>query len=504
MLNLLHRIHWSWATFTLFGVLILVLSSAGIAYAFTVGNTDGVWGTIDTNGATCDRWASGTGDGAGDVRDDWWNQTPPNTDENQVRYGGGWFGCSTSFANQSGFGFDGINGGITPAANTPFYLGKFTHYNNPISASNTFDYVNLTTTVPVTCNDNTTTTSFSFGTRFALDETSNDPPCEYPGSSECPDRVTITQPTSSTFTCPDGDYTVNILGFQPQNASDPNCADAYTGTTQTVFYTEESTDNVACLWAEITAPTANIAPVKTCADYNTADPYYTIVVTNSGPGSARQVQFTDAFPTGVVLGTGTALTYTSQLTTTSGTVNAGSCSRPLDSQTVTCQLLTSLPPTTVDAAAKWTVVIHVEAGDTLTFPSSNTVNASMATTDTNPGNNSSTCTSTEPTSATVSQPIASTLDQTIVVTWETFDETNIIGFDLYRATPDGERSLVDSRLADQGPGSVYEYFDLNVQPGVLYTYWLEVRTKYGIVKMEPTSALLLVNPLKIYLPTIHR
>ncbi len=79
------------------------------------------------------------------------------------------------------------------------------------------------------------------------------------------------------------------------------------------------------LWAEISPPTADITPEKTCADFSTQDPYYRIETTNLGPGSARQVQIVDTIPTGA--GFDTPLVYSSQLTTTSGgTVNQGSCS----------------------------------------------------------------------------------------------------------------------------------------------------------------------------------
>lgn len=496
---------------------VLFALTVGVAYAFTVGSVDGTWGTIDTNGAECDTWATGPGS----------NPTAYSTssttvqgnvlgDENQVRYGDpqyddcpGGDDWKTEFAKQSGFGFDGVNGPVSPAANTPFFLGRFYHYNYPIYADNPFLYVNITTVVPITCNDGVTSTNFTFTTRYDLDETSNSTPCAYPGSTVCPDKVTITQPATSSFTCPDGDYTVNILGFTKENASDPDCSDAYNpSNTSTEYVTEEQATNRACLWAEITAPTANIAPEKTCADYNLVDPFYTIEVTNAGPGSARQAQITDTMPTGVVLTS--PLVYTSQLTTIGGTVNQGSCS--VSGQTVTCQLLTSLPATTVDPNARWTVTIHTTINDDAVFPLSNTVNASMGTTDTNPANNTDTCISDTPTNATMASFSASAVDQSILVTWETLNEQNILNFNLYRSeSVDGVRSLLQGNIAPQfagenGASAVYEYPDAAVTPGVTYFYWLEVHMRgQPDINMGPTSAL--VTPQHnhwLFLPALGR
>lgn len=47
------------------------------------------------------------------------------------------------FFLQSGFGFDGINGPVSNLPlSTPFFLGYFTHYNNPIwQADNPLSWV---------------------------------------------------------------------------------------------------------------------------------------------------------------------------------------------------------------------------------------------------------------------------------------------------------------------------------------------------------------------------
>ena len=323
------------------GIVVISLVIAGVALAFTLGNIDGTWGTIDTDGATCNTWATGPGNTPTDYSTtDPAIQTPPDTDENQIRYGEpadyscpGGSNWQEEFAHQSGFGFDGNDAPGSPPSDTPFYLGKFTHYNNPIYApDNSFEYVDLTVNVPVTCKDGVTTTNFSFTPHFVLDETPNSEPCDYPGSSICPDKVTVTQPDTETFTCDEGDYTVNILGFTTEGLNGENCDQSFNSSAvATEFITEESSDNAACLWAEITPPTADITPDKTCADFRLANPYYRIVTTNLGPGSARGVQIVDDLPIGLALTT--EPWYTSQLTTSSGTVDQGSCS--VSGQTIT-------------------------------------------------------------------------------------------------------------------------------------------------------------------------
>jgi hypothetical protein len=380
---------------TIGAIAALFLVLAGAANAFGIGNVDGTWGAIDTNGATCNRWATGPGNSPTNISNTSPSiQTPPDTDENQVRYGTatGVTNCSSGtpagFGSQSGFGFDGNNGPVSPVVDTPFFLGKFAHYNRQVSSSNTFQYANLTTVVPVTCDDGTPA-SLSFASRFTLDETPNTAPCAYPGTTVCPDKVTITQPAVQTFTCKDGPYTVNILGFTKTGLNGQTCDQSFnSAAVATELITEENADNAACLWGAISAPTADIAPAATCVGFDTFSPSYRIVTTNAGPGAAREAQIVSSLPVGVVAYKG----FTSQLTTGSGTVDQGSC--VLSGQAVTCQLLTPLPAASVDPAAKWIVDIQV----TPKAPGAqvNNITASMTTNDVNTSNNKTqvTCAST--------------------------------------------------------------------------------------------------------------
>jgi hypothetical protein len=247
----------------------LVFVVAGSVLAFGMGNVDGVWGDVDgapgQGGATCLRYASWANGYVASGEQS--KQTPPNTDENQVRYGQevNHTCSSTSFTNQSGFGFDGNNQVGTLPVNQPFYLGSFTHYNRPIQASNLMEGVNLRITTSVNCNDGTCPTegcTMTFDYWMYLDETPNQTPCEYPGNTVCPDRVLVTQVNpSQAFTCPEGQYTIFIEGFVTLNPQTGTCdqpGDYDAGRLSPAYVTEEGQANRACLWAQIAGfdPTA--------------------------------------------------------------------------------------------------------------------------------------------------------------------------------------------------------------------------------------------------------
>lgn len=257
---------------TIGGVILISLVFAGVVYAaaFTMGNIDGVWGIIDTNGADGQAWAGGPVSGSTDYdnptyfRTDYWNQTyhtspspdyNNNTDWNQVRYGN-----TYSFGSKSGFGFDGNNGPISAAKDQAFVLGKFCHFNNPISATNLMTSVPLEVTVSnLKCDNDTTPTPavMNFDYIFGLDETANSTPCKYTGTTICPDAVYISQiPEDQKFTCTyEGDvtdeFTISIKGWMMQN-TDGSCPDWNANLALTTYITEERVDNCACLYAVVT------------------------------------------------------------------------------------------------------------------------------------------------------------------------------------------------------------------------------------------------------------
>lgn len=449
-------------------------------------------GTI-TEGARCDRWGTGPGN-TPTVYSDWDPsvQTGPTNDENQVRYGrdayytNTWHGYAceaTDWAQQSGFGFQGSNGPITPAALQPFLLGQFTHYNQQVYASdnsgwndNPFNWVDLTVTVPVTCNDGSAANppSFSFTPHFVLDETSNSAnTCVYgdTGDTPCPDKVTIEFPTTNpTFTCIDGTYTVNILGFTETGLGTDPCWVSYNeASVAAAFITQEDQENHACLWARIEQPVADISVAKTCWQFDTQNPYYLVTTSNLGPGFSRGVTMTDTLPSGV-----TYKSYTSQLITTSGTINQGTCTNT--GQTVNCSLNTPLLDYSTDPLAKWVVRINVNlaAGSNIT----NTATVNALTHDPVTSNNTSTATC-NPSAVSIISFDAENQEDGILLTWETAEELNNLGFNLYRAEDlQGPKVQVNSKLIpSRNPGgtsgAVYEFLDKQVGAGKNYYYWLE-------------------------------
>ena len=226
-------------------------------------------------------------------------------------------------------------------------------------------------------------------------------------------------------------------------------------------------------------------------DFNTQTPYYRIITVNDGPGSARQVTFADTLPASV-----TYSSYTSQLVTSSGTTNQGTCSYDSGTRVLSCQLLTPLPAPSQDAAAQWVVRINVTLAPGQDY--TNTVTVNTTTTDPNTANNTArnTC---EPTAVDL---LSFTADAgrragAIVLSWETASEVDNLGFNLYRATaPDGERALINIELipaqAIGSPGGVaYTYTDPIVgrDKRPAYYYWLEsVDINGGVSLSGPVEA----------------
>jgi len=348
----------------LVGVVAVTLLSVGVVMALGVGNVDGVWDAIeDGSGASCDGWASMTGSEFP------WSTTDPSiqssggflADENQVRYGfpSGYTVCPdtrTGFLAQSGFGFDGVNGVVGVSLDEPFYLGTFTHYNNPLeSAPDLLEWVDLALTVPIDCDDDgNTDTTFTINPRFYLEETINNAdPCPYlegPNENGCSDRVDIEQAENPTFTCGSVEYTVRIYGFA-QNADCETVFDE--DEINTVFLTEEQADNRACLWAEIDTPIADAAVSKECLQDGDGGLYYRITVVNNGPGSALGAHLEDTLPDGV-----TYASYVSTRTVGGVATPAGTCTAV--GQAVSCDLNASLPELEQDPTASWVVDITVE------------------------------------------------------------------------------------------------------------------------------------------------
>jgi len=297
--------------------IVVLLALAGVAAAFGMGNVDGRWQYVEdnsTSGAYCDTW--GTGNGTSETAR---SSTSTNiqgalggTDENQVHYGrpsSTSNSCPTSedpgstwFDGQSGLGFDGNNNvGTNLAEGTEFWLGRLTHYNRPITFEGTpnfMDWIDIDIQVAgILCGNGQppnegSTLTFTYRVNFV--ETPNagsgdscgydvgcncytyqcpyttgtDTLCPYDdgiNSGGCADRVQIgTQPPSASFTCDDenepveGIYTITLLGFQPHESTDCSTQTYTPSLVTNNFVTRETTQNNACLWAQISdfVPTA--------------------------------------------------------------------------------------------------------------------------------------------------------------------------------------------------------------------------------------------------------
>ena len=180
-----------------------------------------------------------------------------------VSYGSPSGSCpgSMNLGTQSGFGF--VPAPIGTISNgVAFKLGTFTHYNHPIIANKVFTSIDLRITLNI-AGANPASTGYTY-TQY-LDETTNGGSCSScaysPCSSPCPDKVYWNNlGSSTTFTGSDGKvYTLEILGFA--DCSNP-------GTPISQFVTQESTNNVACIYAKITecvvTVTGNPLPLSVC------------------------------------------------------------------------------------------------------------------------------------------------------------------------------------------------------------------------------------------------
>jgi hypothetical protein len=83
----------------------------------------------------------------------------------------------------------------------------------------------------------------------------------------------------------------------------------------------------------------------------------------------------------------------------------------------------------------------------------------------------------------------------IRLSWETASELDNLGFNIYRAEPEGKARvrINDSLIASKAPGSFsggsYEFVDAAVSGGQTYTYWLEsLDLRGGSAEYGPVSA----------------
>ena len=177
----------------------------------------------------------------------WHNSVPPPPSVTIVNSGGSG-GLSTARwgvpvdTSQSGYDF---NSRITPfnvvADGNPFKLGTFSHHNFPIFAPS-LTSIDLLLALKING-----LTSINGTFNFSHEETPNSPPCAYPGSPACSDRVTIVNPILNLgFSYDEGsgtkNYFFNLLGFSQDGGT----------TIDSSYITQENALNTSDLYGIIT------------------------------------------------------------------------------------------------------------------------------------------------------------------------------------------------------------------------------------------------------------
>jgi hypothetical protein len=149
------------------------------------------------------------------------------------------------FADQSGFGFEGVYGTNMPTDGASFKLGTFTHYNSVTNGDladyNPLEKVRLTITLSGGVNA-------ALQYTITLVETVNDDdPCMFPDAPNdppCGEKVTIaSEPLqTSTIQIQRKQYTLEMVGFADCDVP---------GTPTNTFYTHEMAADRACLYARL-------------------------------------------------------------------------------------------------------------------------------------------------------------------------------------------------------------------------------------------------------------
>jgi uncharacterized repeat protein (TIGR01451 family) len=262
-----------------FGLTSTVLADA---ISLTLASADGIWIDARTSGGsdpTCVRY----------------NNTATVGDENQVAYGRSGSSCPSSLdlTQQSGFGFDGsAPPSMSFDSGEVFLIGELIHYNRPIQAPDKLQHVDLR--LDLEFSDPAITTSLTY--TLTLDETPNQAPCAYSGTSVCPDRVTFEDTIpDETFGPIEGKYyTLQIVGFAP---GEPGTCEYVPGATINEFITEESEENHACLFGQVLVaePSIDIEknPASQVIDYD-GTATFDITVTNEGNATLSNIVVTDA------------------------------------------------------------------------------------------------------------------------------------------------------------------------------------------------------------------
>lgn len=454
---------------------ILIASMVSAAQAFSVGTTDGVWGTANPGGTapsnvfyhsgpmpssstefsatnwysssyinqsgtgiSCYYRASGTGAGSWKT-----NQTLPANDWNMVSYGSNYNGVGGSRLAW----FGSTTASSTPPLNTPFLLGKFCHVNKPISASTTLQNVALNMKIkavkcdtgwhlqPITGEPaNPASRDITFVYNFGLDETPN-------AQGTC----TPTQYNNGTNDCycKSGNFYYKSCTYRPGSPGWPTsggggCIAGQTPSTASGWPTPISAHLNYDGCADKFSMTANSTSASfTCV--NDANPTVTREYTVSLLGTVPAPSNSLANDCAASLGQGSSLDFNVKYTAE-------------DKITCTCAY----------GAVTLGNITPVEIINFMALGSSDGIKLS----------------------------------------WETTAETDNLGFNIYRSTSlDGERELVNPSviLSDApggGMGAAYEYLDTSVPAGVTYYYWLRDVPLDNTIEPVDFGPLEALRPLK--------
>ena len=95
----------------------------------------------------------------------------------------------------------------------------------------------------------------------------------------------------------------------------------------------------------------------------------------------------------------------------------------------------------------------------------------------------------------------------LLVAWETVDEANNTGFNLYRANSTAGAQTLLAYVPSQAPGSTqgyaYTYDDLAVQPGHTYWYWLETVSLTGATTLHGPLSVTASAPTAVTLASLQ-
>lgn len=459
--------------FVLLFTLVLIAGLVTAAQAFSVGTTDGVWGTanpggdppsnvfyhsgpmpssstnfsttncysrsyIDQSGAgqSCYYRASGTGAGAEGTYD------LPANDWNMVSYGSDLNGVGGSRLAWLG----STNVGGTPALNTPFLLGKFCHVNQPISATTTLENVALNMKIedikcdtgwhlqPIAGEDGIPASrDITFVYDFGLDETTNGMSVPRYGHPEDPDERCYSYGTGDCL-----------------------CLEERQWPYQNRYWK-------ICKYHSA-APDAGFS----------ASPGWPI----DGGGGCRGDKLIPHYSTKWTISTND-LNYNGCADKLSMTANSASASftcvndaNPTVTREYTVSLLGTIPAPTNSLANDCSTSLG-EGSPPLDFNVKYTAEQKITCTC---AYGAVTLGNITPVEIINFMALGST--EGIKLSWETTAETDNLGFNIYRSTSlDGERELVNeiviiSDSPGGGMGATYEYMDTTVPAGITYYYWL--------------------------------